>query len=158
MFWGLFKNTKGKHRKKCPLLFTGWFKCTLNTSFIFCKKKSFFLCHSVQTHTPTILPAVLPAAYGGHAPALLIYAWATGGLTGGLRRKRRPLGSSAVPLKPVVAAVIPAQTPVHQDRPATEKQSQTLPHSYRLCRQTGSCSEHDKFVWLRWILKIAFFF
>lgn len=42
MFWGLFKNTKGKQRKKCPLLFTGWFKYTLNTSFIFCKKKASF--------------------------------------------------------------------------------------------------------------------
>ena len=43
----------------------------------------------------------------------------TGGLTGGLQRRRRQLGSSAVPLKPAAAGGTAAPNPDHQGTPAT---------------------------------------
>lgn len=48
----------------------------------------------------------------------------TGGLTGGLQRRRRRLGSSAVPLKPAAAGGTAALNPGHQGTPVTVMSSE----------------------------------
>lgn len=48
----------------------------------------------------------------------------TGGQTEGLQRRRRQLGSSAVPLKPAAAAETAALTPGHRDMPTGVKSSE----------------------------------